>query len=284
MIFLRPIKAGIVFARRSNHQYARPGDPIGFQVLECAVGVRERVDGRMRSDGDFRGFGEQFATVLAGVAGDGMDVPFVKQCRCSPSRGSATCEFLPGPACPLFEPLQRRRDQFAGGSEDDRTVDLDRHLVGPLADPDRPHLSCQLAMFFPSRDHIHFATAGLGNLNDHMGRGTETIQGQLSPGRQLCPFQGAIADDSSAQQRRGFNIGERLGNRIGKVFLDNGVFGVAPVGMIAGEPRPLAQVLPSGPAVPANSTRVAEPCNADPRRPAWKRFDPAPRESTSPTI
>src|SRR6185369_15814933 len=85
------------------------------------------------------------------------------------------------------------------------------------------------------------------DLDRDVGRGAEPVETEtLGVTRQA---QGAIADQSGAEQRRGVDVG---------------VLGIAAVDLIAGEAGAHAQVLAAADAVAAFPAGPAEPRNADP--------------------
>ena len=75
--------------------------------------------------------------------------------------------------------------------------------------------------------------------------------------------QRAVADQSRAEERRGLQIRITLREREAEALVGDRVLRVAAVAVVAGEARPVAEVLASARAVAAVAVRPAEPRNAD---------------------
>ena len=119
----------------------------------------------------------------------------------------------------------------------------------------------------PSGDRVSTCTVGAlgeGDLGGEVGGGAEAVDAETAAGRQLGPAQRPVADDPRAQQRRRLLVAEPVGQPVGEALVDDGVLGVAAVGVPAGEPRGDAQVLVAAPAEAAASARVPQPGDADP--------------------
>ena len=72
-----------------------------------------------------------------------------------------------------------------------------------------------------------------------------------------------VADQAGAQQRCDLEIGVLLGQPEAEALVGDGVFGEPAVPVVAGELRPVAEILEVGEAVAAVSVGPAEPRHAD---------------------
>src|SRR5215475_6918578 len=99
--------------------------------------------------------------------------------------------------------------------------------------------------FFSSRRrHTRFSRDWSSDVcSSDLGRGPESIEGQLLTAADARPLQGPVADDPGAEKRRGLDIGEGLGNRIGEGLRHYRVLGEATVGVPAREARVGTEVL-----------------------------------------
>ena len=95
-----------------------------------------------------------------------------------------------------------------------------------------------------------------------MRRRTEPVDAEAATGGQLGSPKGSIADDPRGEERRRVDIGKGGGNGVCELFVRDRKFRVTPVDVPPGEGRSFTQVLPPRRAVPARSTRSAEPGNA----------------------
>src|SRR5690606_15025514 len=73
----------------------------------------------------------------------------------------------------------------------------------------------------------------------------------------------AVADQAGAKQRRRLHVAGPLRNAKAVGCVGDRILGVAAVDLVAGEARPVAQVLMAAHAVGADSAGVAEPRDAD---------------------
>jgi len=80
-------------------------------------------------------------------------------------------------------------------------------------------------------------------LEDDVGGGPEPEEAQRLPILEIGQTQGAIPDDARAQQGRGLDIAERLGDRIDRLLGGDHVLGVAPVRVATRSTELLAEVL-----------------------------------------
>jgi hypothetical protein len=74
----------------------------------------------------------------------------------------------------------------------------------------------------------------------------------------------AVADQSSAQQRRDVFVIEVFGQRVCEVLRDNSIFRVPTINVVTGIPRVAAQILASTPAELAGAVHMLQPGDADP--------------------
>ena len=84
---------------------------------------------------------------------------------------------------------------------------------------------------------------GQGDLGGEVGRAAEAVDAEPPALGEVGAQQRPVADDARAQQRRGLDVVERVGQRVGVVLVDHGVLGVAAVEVPAGEARVDAEVL-----------------------------------------
>jgi hypothetical protein len=80
---------------------------------------------------------------------------------------------------------------------------------------------------------------------------------------EVASFQGSIANDAGAEQRRRVDRLDAIGNGIGEILRHGGKLCIAPIGHIAGEPRIQAQILPATQAVLAGAIGESQPGDAD---------------------
>ncbi len=94
-----------------------------------------------------------------------------------------------------------------------------------------------------------------------MHRGAEAVEAE-TPGL-ACHSQRAMANQAGVHQRRRFAIVESRRHDEAEPLVRHGVFGITAVDLIAGETRPVAQILAAAAAEFANAARPAEPRHAD---------------------
>src|SRR5206468_9317864 len=111
-----------------------------------------------------------------------------------------------------------------------------------------------------------------GDLADDVRRRAEAVDPE--PSRVAGHPERAEADQARAQQRRGLEVREAVGQREAEARLGDGGFGVAAVDVEPGEARPLAEVLPAGAAEAAVAVGPAEPRDPDPRARRVRRAVP----------
>src|ERR1700730_10772079 len=103
------------------------------------------------------------------------------------------------------------------------------------------------------------------HLNRHMCRRAKTVKSQAPTGFDPREPQASKSDDSRAEQRCSLLVGKSFGKRINKILRRNDVFRVAAIDAIAGERRMVTKIFLAALAVLANSIRVMQPRNANPR-------------------
>ena len=96
-----------------------------------------------------------------------------------------------------------------------------------------------------------------------MRRRAESVERQPAAGGEIAAPQCPIADDAGAQQRRGLDVAERLGQFVAERRRRDSVFGISAVGMVAGEAGRLAEVLLAAGAKAATAAGVTKPSHAD---------------------
>ena len=107
----------------------------------------------------------------------------------------------------------------------------------------------------------HRAALPSGHLRQYVRGRAEAVEPQ--PIRIAGDGEGSPADHSGAQQRRQRLVAAALTQRERESRIRNGCGRVAAVARVAGEQRPVAQVLPLHQTIGADAAGVAEPRNAD---------------------
>src|SRR5581483_1878149 len=92
-----------------------------------------------------------------------------------------------------------------------------------------------------------------------MGRRSEAHQSDPLSRLHLGPTERPVADDPSAEQRRGFQVAEPAGEANAEPFGNGDPVGVPAVDGPSGEPGALAEVLLAASAVRADATRPVQP-------------------------
>jgi hypothetical protein len=92
----------------------------------------------------------------------------------------------------------------------------------------------------------------------------EADQKQPALLRHCGSLERAVADQSSAQQRRDVFVIEVFGQRVSEILRDNSIFRVPAINVVTGIARVAAQVLASAPAELAGAIYMLQPCDADP--------------------
>src|SRR5690348_3539082 len=133
----------------------------------------------------------------------------------------------------------------SAGSERDGAVHRYRRLVERVTHPDRAHLARQRAMRPAPGGDVGFAAPGPQDLNRQMRGGPEAKDADALAALHARDAQGAVADDSGAEQgseffRLGFS---GQGNQ--EVRAGGGVLGVSAMDGIAGKYRMVAEVFPA---------------------------------------
>src|SRR5262250_2342495 len=96
-----------------------------------------------------------------------------------------------------------------------------------------------------------------------MGGGAEAVEAKVFAGARAGETIGAVADDASAEQRRGVFVGEGGRDGIAEIGGHDGRFGVAAVDVVAGEPGVRTEVFQSAAAEFADAAGGVKPGNAD---------------------
>ncbi len=173
-------------------------------------------------------------------------------------------------------------------------IDPAWQIGGVFAHPRGAHPPGKLAVVLAPGDHVYLAPAMPGDLDHHVGRRAEAVEGQLSAGRQMASPKRPIADDAGAQQRRGLDVaqfplllrkgwGER-GQRINEIGRRNGILGVSAVGVVAGEAGRFAKVFLPFHAETALAARVPQPRRAHPLTQTELRFFALPIRKRRPEL
>src|SRR6266446_4755012 len=103
------------------------------------------------------------------------------------------------------------------------------------------------------------------DLDDDVRRTAEADQKEPAFLRHRGSLERAVADQSSAQQRRDVLVIEVFGQRVCEVLRDNSIFRVPTINVVTGIPRVAAQVLASTPAELAGAVHMLQPGDADPQ-------------------
>ena len=128
---------------------------------------------------------------------------------------------------------QRRGHELADGSEDDRRVELlgrrAQRVAGPLAaELEREGLRRLVAARVKAKTRRPWCS---GDLADDVRAGAEAVEPEPLP--VAGHAQRAVADEPGAQQRRGLEVAEALGQREGVAAVGHGVRRVAAVAVQA---------------------------------------------------
>ena len=144
------------------------------------------------------------------------------------------------------------------------------------AEPEREALSLGVAR---PRQREHAPALVRRHLADDVGRGAEAVE--ADPLRVAAEPQRSIADQPGTEQRRRLQIRVALGDREAVALVGDRLLGVSPVELVAGEPGPLAEVLPARAAVAAVAIGPSQPRDPYPLtgvealRPLPRRLDRA---------
>src|SRR5256712_1671540 len=163
----------------------------------------------------------------------------------------------------LADGAERPKSHRAGRGKDYSTVELLRRLVVRTAHPGRAELACHPAVRLGAREHIDFTSLVAGELDDNMRGSAKAVQAQAVTRLDARKAKRPITDNARAKQRRGFSILERLRQEVSKVLRDHDCFCVAPVDVVPGELRGLAQVLKAPAAVSALTAGRVQPGDSD---------------------
>jgi hypothetical protein len=103
------------------------------------------------------------------------------------------------------------------------------------------------------------AHAAPRDLEHHVSRGAEAVEGEPTPGGHLAPAQRAVADDPGAEERRRVGIGEHRGNGVRERLGHHRQLRIAAVGVVARVAGRGAEVLGARPTGRAGAVGVTEP-------------------------
>src|SRR5262249_9582394 len=158
---------------------------------------------------------------------------------------------------------KRERHQRSDRREEKRRVErlgrARRGVAGPAAaQPARKVLRCGVA---GTRERVELAALEDRDLRDDVRGRAESVDADAARVARRC--ERAVADQSGAKQRRGFDVAVVGRQRQAEALVGERVFGVAAVAVKAGEARAITEVLASLAAVIAFAAAPAEPGNAD---------------------
>ena len=114
------------------------------------------------------------------------------------------------------------------------------------------------------------------HLAEDMRGGAEAVE--ADPLRVARDSVRAIPDQPGAEERRRLRVREAVREREAESLVGDRLLGEAAVDVVAGEPRPVTEVLAAARAVTATAARPGEPWNADPL-PRARTASPPPRSS-----
>src|SRR5438874_11663289 len=157
----------------------------------------------------------------------------------------------------FLEVTQRLRHERANRREDDGSVEgFRRHFVGTAGPgctkPLREFLRFGIARTGESENLASFKPRDLTN---DMGSGAESVQAE--PFWVAAFAQRAKADQPGAQQRRGCDVFESVGNGKTKARVGHNKFSVTAVNVVAGKTGTVAKIFATGPAELAFTARPA---------------------------
>lgn len=158
---------------------------------------------------------------------------------------------------------QGRRHQHTHRRKNERRIERFERLRLRIAGP------CRIER---AGENLALGAARLGESEDVLAAMQGNLDGgakavQTEPPGLAAHAQRAVADQPGAHQRRRFAIAEFRQNGKAKPLVRHGVFGIIAVDLIAGETRPVAQILAADAAEFADATRPTEPRHADTPQP-----------------
>ena len=226
--------------------------------------LREWKDGDLRSHRHLRRQCQERLAVVAGQVRDRPDDALAPEQVVRKRGDIAHVDAGADDRAALRERCERCRDELARRCEDDRRVELLRRLLlrvaGPLgAELARKGLARRVARLREGEDAPALRP---GDLADDVRCSAEAVEAE--PLGVAGQAQRPKADQASAEQRCGLEIGIAVGDRKAEALVRDRLLGIASVDRVAGEARVVAEVLAARPAVAAAAARPAEPGNADP--------------------
>src|SRR5262249_35667562 len=109
----------------------------------------------------------------------------------------------------------------------------------------------------------HSQPAMPGDLDDDMGGGSEAVEPEPAPVKELRAPKRPVSDNPGAQERGRLGIREATGNRIGEGLGHDHELRVPAVRVVPGVFGRLAEVLRAGPAESADPAGLSKPGDAD---------------------
>src|SRR5438477_7417568 len=91
-------------------------------------------------------------------------------------------------------------------------------------------------------EDVHFTAEMARELDQQVGRGTESIEPEAIAFLNSAEPIRAVANDSCAEQRGSMFVGKYFWNQVSEVFADTGELRVASVDVIAGEASVIAEI------------------------------------------
>ena len=157
---------------------------------------------------------------------------------------------------------ERQRHQRPDGRKENGCVERLRRASVGIAGPFRTQLS---------RERLTVGVAGAGerehppalvpsHLRHQMSGGAEAVDAE--PLRVAGGAERPVPDQAGTEQRRGVDIGDAGRERETESLIRHRVLGVAAIHLVAGEAGPVAEVLPSRPAVHTCSAGPGQPGDA----------------------
>ena len=163
----------------------------------------------------------------------------------------------------LRQMFQGEGDEIAGRSEDDRCVELLGWAFLRASDPYGSEVLGQGPVLFAAGEDIDFEAHVDGDLYDYVGGTAEAVEAEPAVGWNISKAEGAIADDSRAEEGGGLEVGEGVGDGEGETLIRQDMVGVAAVNVVAVEESGLAEVLAATLAEGAAAAGPVHPRDAD---------------------
>jgi hypothetical protein len=213
---------------------------------------------------------EELGSVAARQVRDRAHLSLAPQERIRERRDVAHVDATAHHAAALAHCGERCRHELARGREEDRGVELDRRTFVGAAGPGSAELARERLRTDVARpgERVNALAAVARQLRDEVRGSAEAVEAELANAvarhRERAP-----PDQAGAKQRREPHRVGVEGERDAVGRLGDDVRREAAVAAVAGEHRPVAEVLGAVPAVRAGAARVPEPWHADALADGW---------------